>query len=323
MTNSLAKQIATSPVGMRLLERLEYAGIGKLRPYRTGVPLTRRSFVPQFRFFDKLRRDRKNDLPDIGLPDIGQAINYIESTQYSDIIYHIDDSVDDTSPLNPYPPPFLPVSTYMFERRILLAEKVIENYFADLTANFELDSQEIWKSQDKVPTSDQTDSITDTDFVYGEGEFTWASERSITTPDTLTHLDWILSYMGSPDEFICYKPLVNKKPTVYEIHSFDDWHQLIENNPRVPSNSTKPCTPDWGKIANKYDAVHLSWMGIILAHDNLELANRHNVIPLRYWKNEQTHWTRSAIIGYNKIGTYSERSKLYSDREPYERLSQS
>lgn len=313
MTNDLARQIATSAVGIGLLERLEYRGINKLHLVREGNPLTRRSLLPRCRFFHKLRRGRKNDLPDIGHSDIRQAINYIETTQYSEIIEHIKDAVDDTSPWNPYTPSSPPVSTYIFERRILLAEKVIKHYCDDLTANFELDSQEIWKLQNQVPTSDQAGSETDTDMIYGEGQFEWSSIRSITTPDTRNILDWILGSMGEPDDLICYKPLVNKELTVYEIHSFDDWHQLIENNPSVPSNSAKPCAPDWRTIKNKYDAIHLSWMGIILAHDNLDLANRHNVIPLRYWENEQTHWARSAIVGYDKVGTYSERSKLYPE----------
>ena len=287
MFNHIANQIAGSAVGSTLLAQLE------LRE-RIGA-----------------RCDNWDSICDAIA--VEAAVNYIKLSDFSNLVNHICRAVNDASPWNSTNTIDDPFRYSFVEKRLPIAEALIQKFYYDLTSKFELNTQEIWKSRcvnlnhKQGPISEKHN--------YGQGEFTWSCIRSITTPDSLEILDWILSARGRAVDHICYKPVVSKELIVYEIHSFDDWYHLIENHSNPASGPTEPLEPEWESIFKKYHAVHLSWMGILLAHDNLKQAENNNVIPLRYWEHEQTHWSSDCIDEYKEISTYAAIKDSYHHNE--------
>ncbi len=307
MPNKLIEQITKSPVGFCLL-----SDIARTRLEEGG--------------------QQYEDEP----ADVGEALDYLSVAEFSDIVDRILSALDLTSPWrNPNTVPLarsrfrlklfgrslwkpqrkpesitaLPRSMASVTNRYLLAERLVERFYDRLSADLEPQSQEIWELEPpKLARDYHTHSA---DSVYGEGQFTWFSVRSMTKLDTLENLEWILSDKGEPSEHSCYIPVTSKELKAYEVHSFEAWQQLIKDTSN--KEHTKPLAPHWPTIYNNYDVIHLSWMGIIVAHDHLRLADKHDVVPLRYWGHEQTHWARSSIEEFAKVESYLERRHRYSD----------
>ena len=280
MCDELAKQLADSPVGWMLLAQLEV----------------------------RERLDVRNSDWD-GRCDIiavSAAANRVNKLDFSDIVRNIQRAVSDTSPWNSTSQIEVPMRRFCTRKRLPIANIIIDNFSKNLAANFEPDKQEIWRSKAININSDQNPKDFISHGVYDQGQFTWASIRSLTTPNRRDILDWILTDKWNRFDQTCYKPVISKDVLVYEIHSFEDWVDLIKGSPNPASTPAEPIAPDWEAISEKYDAVHLSWMGILLAHDNLERAEAENIIPLRYWEHEQTHWLNNCIDSYEEVFTYKE-----------------
>lgn len=280
MCDRLVKQLADSPVGSMLMANLESQEINNR----------------------KVDQDRR--FKDTAVTLASNRIHYMD---ISDLISKIQKAINDTSPWNSANRTNVLSAHSGSRRRLPIAKAIIGKFSKSLATDFEANQQEIWShTHPKNLLSRGT---------YLEGQFTWTSVKSITAPTRQSILDWILNAKGNRFEQICYKLRVSKRLSTYEIHSFEDWAYLIKSNPSSTQSSTGRIAPNWDVILNKYDVVHLSWMGILLAHDNLQRAKAENIIPLSYWEHEQTHWSSNCIDGYEKVFTYREFLKLRSEHD--------
>ena len=53
--------------------------------------------------------------------------------------------------------------------------------------------------------------------------------------------------------------------------------------------------PDWRRVADAYDGVHLSWAGFITSEGCIVDLGDGDVAMLRYWFSERTHWLRDVF----------------------------
>lgn len=258
---SQAKQITESPVGSIVLALLELAERGDV---------------------DRLNWEGYCDLAAIDA--VIRSGNDLECT---DILKYILLAVGVASPWNPDSIDEIAMMSLHSSERLPIAELLVNNFVNRLTSKCNFDLQEVWLNPTQYDQYLQSKYFIEYRNIYGQGQFTWAGMWSMTTSD-IEIVEWIISGMGTNIEINLYKPVIADDARVYEIQSFEDWEELVKENELTTSSGD--LAPDWALIAQKYDAVHLSWMGVLLAHDNLTPANEKNVIPLKYWEHEKTLW---------------------------------
>lgn len=84
---------------------------------------------------------------------------------------------------------------------------------------------------------------------------------------------------------------VRASPTarVYEADGPQSWHRLAMRYPAL--DEAGRTVPDWGLVANDWDAVHLSLGGLLTAQLVRE-EGPHGFTELQSWDSEQTAWLR-------------------------------
>lgn len=133
---------------------------------------------------------------------------------------------------------------------------------------------------------------TSLDVVHGEGQFSWGGSWSFTNPGESLHDDLLAAWdnAGGTMEFEVLD--VGRQPRVFEVNEPADWAELAITY-RDSRSSPGAARPRWPEVAESFDAIHLSWLGFSLVHDNQDAAVRYGVVPLRYWGSERTHWLRA------------------------------
>ncbi len=220
---------------------------------------------------------------------VERATENAREMSYGELLETILSAADMVGPFNPDQK--TNISSFLAQacERIEIA-KVICNKFADhLVDDIKRNSQEVlergaWKmsvSFDGLVDLEEPSFVYED--VYADGQLTWAALWSTDPRYTEELVEYGAIKRG-------LRVTVPDNAHIYEIHEFEDWFYLIDSN---PGNSTsKGISPSWASIAEKYDAVHLSWAGFILAHDNYDKASEQGIIPLSYWDHEGTMWLR-------------------------------
>lgn len=221
------------------------------------------------------------------LTAVEAAIRSGNDLEYTDLLKHILLAVEVTSPWNPDGEDEVAVMRSCASDRLPIAELLMNRFANRLASDCEFELQEMWLNPTQHERYLRSKYFVEHRNIYAQGQFTWAGMWSTTTSAPKI-TEWIISGIGTSEEIDCYKPVVADGARVYEIHSFGDWAKLVIDNKLNALPGI--LAPDWTAIARKYDAVHLSWMGLLLGHDNSTLANDWKVIPLKYWNYERTLW---------------------------------
>lgn len=168
-----------------------------------------------------------------------------------------------------------------------LASALLEQFLQPLSASLDLTTQEHWSSRQVMKPRLQ---CADHDVVYGDGEFSlggiWTASTGGSGPSAARLAAWDLDETARR-----WAIRVTGSPRVLEIRSLDDWVDLVTSHPRAG----RPTAPDWPAVSGRFDVVHLTWIGFLLAHDNLEAAERRNVLPLRFWGSERSLWLNDCL----------------------------
>lgn len=235
---------------------------------------------------------------DCDLTAVEAVIHRESELEYTDLLKHVLLAVDVTSPWNPDSEDEVEAMRLHATKRLPIAELLV-SYFADrLTTDCELDLQEIWLNPTQYDKYLRSRYFVEHRNTYGQGQFTWAGMWSTTRSDPEI-VEWMIQDMGVNTELNCYRPVIADGARVYEIQDFEDWVKLVNENKLGTLSGAS--VPDWSTIAKKYDAVHLSWMGLLLAHDGLTPARDNNIIPLRYWSRERTLWLNDCFSELVKL----------------------
>jgi hypothetical protein len=103
---------------------------------------------------------------------------------------------------------------------------------------------------------------------------------------------------------------------VYEVHAAEDWVSLVTRYPRDTSRVRRRLwranwgtpdrpviTPDWRRLAEDYDAVHLSMAGLLTAAGRpLDVSGGFTM--LEGWETESTVWLRPAFGTPERVGDW-------------------
>jgi hypothetical protein len=76
---------------------------------------------------------------------------------------------------------------------------------------------------------------------------------------------------------------------VARIYSARDWADLIDAHTATAGDSRYP---DWPAIAERWDAVHLSPSGLLLAHPKISTTRYSSYVGVGDWSTVSTAWLR-------------------------------
>lgn len=185
--------------------------------------------------------------------------------------------------------------------------RVISDRFADeLHAPMDSTAQQWWRSEwpersaEAVANFGQEWERRDLSHVYGAGQFSVGALWTVGDMPIRIENDmagaWELY-----DVISRWRLPVRPSARVVEIHRPADWAALTKRFPspvRRETDDTKQRAqraPDWPKVAEEFDGVHLSWAGMLTAdHVESDLGDG-SVAWLRYWFTERTHWLRDVF----------------------------
>ena len=223
---------------------------------------------------------------------VERANGKICERSYPKLLQHILVATSVTSPFNPDCDREILLAHSFSERRMSTAETICDTFGDRMSSSLEIDKQILWLSDLHYTRYRNGSYFVDFNHTYGEGQFTWAGLWSVS-PITEDISEWMVDDMGGYDILNCYRPVLSRPARVYEVHCKRDWVSLVHEH-RLDT-AYERTAPDWQSISKKYDAIHLSWMGVLTAHDDLEFAVTQNIIPLRYWSFERTHWLQDCF----------------------------
>lgn len=113
------------------------------------------------------------------------------------------------------------------------------------------------------------------------GRSTWRAYLDVTSPSTLHPRPWF-TWKLQPD--------VNAR--VYEVTTASAWSRLVHDN---PIGDRGLLYPDWGQIAKRFDAVHLT-MPAVLALQGLMIRTEGGTLAPLFWDAESTFWLRWRFV---------------------------
>lgn len=132
---------------------------------------------------------------------------------------------------------------------------------------------------------------------FSEGQFPWGWAWSFTPTDASP--DLILDKWELDDRILTVAELTtSSQPRIAVVNGVEDWADLIRANPGRQTRTG--LAPDWASIAERYDAVHLTWWGFVTLFVNREATDRHGVIPLETWSGQQTLWLNADKLVFGR-----------------------
>lgn len=214
---------------------------------------------------------------------------------------------------------------YLYEQgpsRRPIAEAIAERFHEQLHRGLDFAAQQWWYEElsEKGPAT--TRRFRDYSNVYANGEFTHEGLWTVTDPPPQVHDSLILTwdFCGRPTSR-WFLP-VRSDARVWNVNGPDDWARLVETYPRAATrphdgwelpgpNQHRSDTemlrsitaqravrieisdhllPDWARVAEDFDAVHLSWAGFLTAEGYISELSSGGVTMMRYWGSERTLW---------------------------------
>jgi len=208
------------------------------------------------------------------------------------------------------------------EQRRPIAASIAARFGAELHAPMEPGGQQWWNSATRPgEVLDLSPLFERYGDVYGNGEFTWASLRTVTDPPSEVHDDLIDVWEMFSGPISRWRLPVRPDIRVHEVHRPEDWVALVKAHPfrasrahggwelpgpnqhidrsgllDVPNQRAAAgevsahLLPAWSSVAGSFDAIHLSWAGFITTEGCVTEMGGGAVTMLRYWGSERTLW---------------------------------
>lgn len=109
---------------------------------------------------------------------------------------------------------------------------------------------------------------------------------------------------GYPEPWYTWLLRFDPGAKVAEIVSATKWVEFVGSYPWVSDHYVYP---DWAKIAQEFDAVHMT-LPAIAATQGFHFTTRLGVIPPPFWDVESTVWVRWCVLGARLAGVARHRS---------------
>jgi hypothetical protein len=297
VTGDLARELTVAPVGVALLDLLE---------------IEHRDDVVWF------------ETPDRSDPDaVDAAIASVATMSFGDLVHRL------VSGATRVGGPWVSGASRRLERayrlapaRATIATAVADAFGSSMRADLPFDAQQWWSS---AGAPDAVESRFDRPLgVYCCGEFTWNALWTVSSPPAEVHDDLIDVWELFPGPISRWELPVTDGARVLEVHDPLDWAQLVTRYPRMVTNAhtgwelpgrnqdraevhglvlasggaaarsdVQVAMPDWRRVAEAYDGIHLSWAGMLACEGrvvDLPELGPNVVSMLRYWGSERTLW---------------------------------
>ena len=135
---------------------------------------------------------------------------------------------------------------------------------------------------------------------YAQRPLTWritsTLREAFSCVDTvLGSGDWL-----EPEEYDRFAAEIDESARVLEISSPADWHALCVSFPSVNQDRNSPAgsgslSPDWSRIASRWDGVHLTFAGL-LTTPFVRYSSAAGTTMLWSWDAEGTTWLPGAFL---------------------------
>lgn len=197
-----------SPVGVSLLAMLE------ARQRRDGSP--------------------HQSPPDSSVDAVDAAVDAVKAMSFGQLCSAaVDAATSIAGPWTADAPLQLALAYRFADRRLPIAEAIVERFGSALHAPLDPTSQEWWMSAPSpVAPEPPRPLFRDFDSVYGNGEFTWAGLRTSTDPPDEAHEELVRAWEIYPGSVSRWRLPVHDGARVFEIHRPQDWVRLVESHPR-------------------------------------------------------------------------------------------
>jgi hypothetical protein len=211
--------------------------------------------------------------------------------------------------------------------RRALADAVAEKLAPLRDEQIELACQQWWHTDHRAEGWFATRRLLDLDSnVYGNGEFTHGGVWTVTDPPEPKHGPLASAWELDDPPLSRWAMPIAPDARVFEVRGPDDWVALVERYPKVavqgPSgwelpgpnqyhvdqdlegvshgramrtNITRHVLPQWTRVAEDYDGVHLTWLGWLTTEGLIVDLPSGGVTMLRYWFSERTLWLRDVF----------------------------
>lgn len=197
-------------------------------------------------------------------------------------------------------------------------------------APMDTDSQ-IWVSQDRNPP---TERPTEPSWIHAD------LRQDFRAFITSTDIDGTASMLAAVDLQICdagygyddgyagppfaiWRMQPAPDARVFEVDSPHAWHELCVAYPRtkafspvdfdmlniVDLDAKAYLEPDWAKVANDWDAIHLTLGGMLTSHQ-VAVKSKHGWTYQHGWDTEQTWWLRWTFTDYTPLADHTPTTEL-------------
>lgn len=265
---------------------------------------------------EAIRRTRD---PNCGVPGTTTHVKSMSFGEFLQVL--VQTSVMRVGPWIPLAPQFLEAAYARADERRPIAEAISSRFGTQLHEPLAL-TQEIWLNQPAAPPSPPKPRFVNFDDVYDAGEYTEAGLWTCNPAPREVHAELVGAWELYSGPITRWQLPLCSDTRVFEIHRAEDWHRLVLDHPRrgrrlsrrwelpglefgaaspghasigggagVNPNVSHVYVPNWTSVAGEYDAVHLSWAGLISAEGHIRpLEAASGAVMLRYWFTERTLW---------------------------------
>ena len=217
----------------------------------------------------------------------------------------------------------LPLSYAGAPARAPIAHAIAARFGDALHTPFAPGAQQWWWSEGP-PVEAHFGDLTN---VYGNGEFPWNGLWTVTDPPPEAHDALAGAWEIDMGPITRWRLPVRPDARVWTIDRPADWGALVERFPKVATREhagwelpginqhpgelqrllaqpgqhaartsiSRHVLPDWERVRDEYDGVHLSWAGYLTTEGYVHELADGSVTMLRYWFSERTLWLRDVF----------------------------
>jgi hypothetical protein len=324
----LVDALLTSPVGVALLGRLEarHLLITQLPPMGPGTAVASASSGDD----DELEpMVWPSKVPDGSSPEsVAAAVNDVRSMPLAELLAAaVDAGFRSAGPWSGDSDMQLMRAYRDAHLRVAIAEAVAEKLAPLRDEVVDLERQQWWHTNHRAEGWFAARRLRDLDSnVYGNGEFTFGGVWTVTDPPEPAHDPLASAWELDDHPLSRWAMPIAPDARVFEIRGPDDWIALVERYPKVAAQGhsgwelpgpnqyhvdpdlegvshgravrthiSRHVLPEWTRVAEDYDGVHLTWLGWLTTEGLIVDLPSGGVTMLRYWFSERTLWLRDVF----------------------------
>ena len=280
---------------------------------------------------ERASRFRFSELTDSDPAAVEAAEQAVARSTVEDLVMRAVEAADQVAgPWNPLAFTSLPGAYEFAPQRTGIARAIADRFASALATDLDGSTQQWWNTAEDRTGAPATELHAARHELgsYCCGEWPWRSAWTATAPPPELHETLVNAWEMYFGRIHRWGIEVSSSARVFEIHRPDDWRRLVATYPHDVSRrhsgwelpgpnqhrsevaavasasagsaarfDVRVAMPDWNRVAEDWDGVHLSWAGMLTCEGHVvdvpELG-ADVVTMLRFWFTERTLWLRSS-----------------------------